>query len=257
MSEFITEERQADGIYVITLNRPQKRNALNYGMADEIVEAFGRLNGDPDCRAIIMTGAGDKAFCAGMDLSVAETFDGAAAADWMPRLRALYVAMRAFDKPYIAAVNAIAAGAGYQLALLADVRVGHPGTRMSQPEINVGMPSLIGAQLMLPMLGLSRTAELTYSGRTMDAEEVSRIGRVTRMAGDGALMDEAITVVDELASKPPVAFRLTKKRFRDLTQPEVNAAFSEAAKIQQEAFSTGEPQRVIEAHFKARAKKRS
>jgi len=252
MTEFIHTERTAGGVEILTLNRPAKRNALNYGMADEIIDAFTRCNVDERCRAIVMTGAGNKAFCAGMDLSVTEQFDGAAAADWMNRLRALYTAIRSFDKPHVAAVNEIAAGAGYQLALLADVRVGHPATRMSQPEINVGMPSLIGAQLMLPMLGLSRTTELTLTGRVMDADETARLGLISRMAKVGTLMEESLTLAEELASKPPTAFRLTKKRFRDITQPDLEAAFEDAAKIQQEAFATGEPQRVIQQYFSTR-----
>src|SRR5678809_52927 len=175
MPKFIKIEQDGD-VAVVTLNRPEVMNAWNAAMRVEVTETMKRLNADKAVRAIVMTGAGDRDFCAGQDLNETKTFDADRAAEWIEEWRRMYGAIRALDKALVAALNGVAAGSAFQVALLTDVRIAHPGVKMGQPEINSGIASTLGPWLMREMLGLSRTVELTLSGRMMDAEECHRIG---------------------------------------------------------------------------------
>jgi enoyl-CoA hydratase len=237
---------------LLLLDRPDVRNALNYELMDETAEALIALNRDTDCRAVVLSGSGERAFCAGMDLGVVRRLDAETSADWLVRLKRLYEAVRGLDKPSVAAVNGVAAGAGYQLALLADLRVGHSAARMGQPEINVGLASVLGAHIMAPFLGQARTVELTLSGRLMDGDECFRLGLFNHLADAAEVRNKAIEVADELAQKPPTAMRLTKQRFREEGQAAFNAVFDVAAELQRQAYDSGEPQRVIAEYFAKR-----
>ena len=117
-------------VTTIVFDRPAARNALDRTMADEASAALAACNEDGDCGAVVLTGAGDKAFCAGMDLTLTRGFDEAGVREWLVWLRAFYESIRGLDKPCVAAVNGVAAAAGYQIALLADLRIGHAGARM-------------------------------------------------------------------------------------------------------------------------------
>ena len=171
-------EETLNRITIIKLNRPEKRNALNYAMVDKLVESFVRLEKESNCKAIVLTGIGNLAFCSGMDLSVLKNFDAQSAVEWVSKLKVLYSSIRLFNKPCIGAINGIAAGAGYQIALLCDLRVGSPSTTMSQPEINVGLPTNNGTGLMFLTIGLSKTSELAYTGRSISTKELLELGLV-------------------------------------------------------------------------------
>ena len=240
------------GTALLSLDRPEVRNALNYELIDEAADALNALNRDAECRAVVLSGTADRAFCAGMDLAVVRRLDAETSADWLVRLKRFYEAVRGLDKPSVAAVNGVAAGAGYQLALLADLRVGHSGARMGQPEINVGLASVLGAHIMAPFLGQARTVELTLSGRLMDGEECFRLGLFNYLVDAGEVRGKAIEIADALAQKPPIAMRLTKQRFRDDGQAAFDAVFEVAAQLQREAFDSGEPGRVMAEYFAKR-----
>src|SRR5262245_55544491 len=149
------------GLAILTLNKPWKLNAWDTPMRDEIADALNRWNSDPHVRAVIMTGAGERAFSAGQDLDETEKFQsGSDGATWFQSWRGFYNSIRNLDKPCLAALNGVAAGSAYQAALLMDVRVAHRGVRMGQSEINAGIPSVTGPMVMLPRIGLSRTVEI-------------------------------------------------------------------------------------------------
>jgi len=238
-----------DTTAVVLLNRPDLRNAINYQLIDEVEETLSALNQDNSCQAIVLSGVGERAFCAGMDLNVARGLDADSSADWMVRLKRLYESVRWLDKPCVAAVNGAAAGAGYQLALLADLRVGHKGVRFGQPEINVGLASILGAHIMAPFLGHARTVELTLSGRLMDGEECFKLGLFNHLVDASEVRAKAIARAKELATKPPTAMRLTKQRFREDSQAAFDATFEIAARLQRKAYASGEPQRVMAEYF--------
>ena len=246
---------QAHGdVVLITINRPEARNAINFDVMDTLDALFPRLNADPAVRGMALTGAGGQAFSAGMDVKVAAGFDAESAARWMKRLKIFFSSFRNLDKPLVAGVNGVAAGAGYQIALLCDVRIGHAGARMGQPEINVGLASVIGAHIMNLSLGHSRTVELTLSGRLMDGNESHAIGLLYRLVEPSQVVPHAIELARELGKKPPNAMRLTKQRFREVTQAAFDTTFEAGARLQAEAYASGEPQAVMAAFIVQRAK---
>ena len=241
-------------VAVITLNRPERLNAWTTPMRNKIIDALDRYNGDDEVAAIIMTGAGNRAFSAGQDLSEAHDFDGERAVEWVKEWQRYYAALRGLKKPLVIALNGTAAGSAFQVALLGDIRVGHPGVRMGQPEINAGIASTTGPWIMNSMLGMSRTIELTLTGRLMDAEECHRIGLMHHLVPEEKVFEKALEIATELADKPPVAMRLDKQRFREMTEAGFVDCIEAGMRIQREAYDSGEPARMMEAFFKKRAK---
>jgi enoyl-CoA hydratase/carnithine racemase len=129
---------------------------------------------------------------------------------------------------------------------------------MGQPEINSGIASVLGPMLMFHRIGLSHAAELTLTGRMMDAEEAARIGLLHHLVdGPAEVMPKAREVAALLASKPPVAMRLTKQWFREMTQADFDHAFAKGAAIQAEAYASGEPQAEMRKFFAERAKRKA
>lgn len=235
---------------IITLNRPEKLNAWNSPMRQEIVDALEKFSADPSVAALIMTGTGEHAFCAGQDLEEAHGFDVARSELWMREWELYYSTLRGLSKPLVMALNGIAAGSGFQVALLGDVRVAHPGVAMGQPEINSGIASVTGPWIMNLMLGLSRTVELTLTGRLMDADECHRIGLVHHLVSADQVLPKAMEVARELAAKPPIAMRLDKQRFREMTQASFDDAITAGIRIQALSYATDEPARMMEEFFK-------
>lgn len=254
MAKYILLEIQ-DRVGVITLNRPEKLNAWTSAMRNEIIDALQAYDADANVAAIIMTGAGERAFCAGQDLEEAHGFDATRAAEWIREWEHYYTVLRGLSKPLVMALNGTAAGSAFQVALLGDVRVAHPGVRMGQPEINSGIASTTGPWIMKEMLGMSRTIELTLTGRLMDAEECRHIGLIHHLVPADQVFAKAMEVARELASKPPIAMRLDKQRFREMTEATFRDSIEAGLRIQPESYASGEPARMMEAFFRKRGGK--
>jgi enoyl-CoA hydratase/carnithine racemase len=251
MYRFIKAE--ADGrIAIVTLERPEVLNAWHRPMRNELVAALTAFNADAGIRAMILTGAG-RAFCAGQDLNEARTFDPDRVEEWIEEWRRLYGTIRDLDKPLVIALNGVAAGSAFQASLLADVRVGHPGVQMGQPEIDSGIPSITGFWIMREALGLSRTTELIVTGRMLDAPECHALGLVHYLVPEDQVMTKALEIAARLATKPPIAMRLDKQRFREVTQAGFDDAMEAAVRIHREAYASGEPAQMIERFFADRA----
>ncbi|HSR82196.1 MAG TPA: enoyl-CoA hydratase/isomerase family protein [Hyphomicrobiaceae bacterium] len=246
------------GIATVTLNKPWKLNAWDTPMRAEVAEVLRGWNGDPRVCAIVMTGAGERAFSAGQDLDETEKFQsGHDGANWFQSWRDFYNSIRDLDKPCLAALNGVAAGSAFQAAMLTDVRVGHPGVRMGQAEINSGIPSVTGPMLMLPRIGLSRTVELTLTGRMMEAEECRAIGLIHYLVErPDQVMGKTRELAEMMAAKPAIAMRLTKARLRQVTQAAFDEAFANGGAYQAEAFASGEPQAAMRVFFAERARRR-
>lgn len=252
MYQFILLDRHQE-VATITLNRPEKLNAWHSEMRLEVANALRKCNADSQIRAVIITGAGDRAFSAGQDLAESQQFTAERAVEWMGEWRNLYGAIREMDKPLIAALNGVAAGSAFQAALLTDIRVGHPGVRMGQTEINSGIPSVTGPWIMWDLLGRARTVELTLTGRLMDGDECHALGLIHHLVPQDQVMERAMQVALELAAKPPIAMKLNKRRFREVTQAGFEDAERAGAIIHREAFASGEPQAMMEKFFAERA----
>ena len=243
VTQAVTQSIEA-GLAVLRFNRPDALNALNSHLRKGIVIALEAMAAREDVRAIVLTGAG-RAFAAGVDLKEAQSVRPEDVEAWFGEMRDVYHAIRMVEKPVVAAVNGVAAGAGFQMALVADFRVGCPSTRMGQPEINAGIPSVMGSFWMSLHLGLAKNMELSYTGRLMDAEECQTLGLLNRMAPDAELVAEARAMAAELAAKPQEAFRQTKRRFREVTQAAFEDAFRAAVEGQRACYEAGEPQQVM------------
>lgn len=256
MAEFVLSERRGP-VGIITLNRPQVLNAWNTAMREELTATLAAMEEDTEVRAIILTGAGDRAFGAGQDLNETKTFDPDRAEQWMGEWERLYDRIRSLSKPIIAALNGVAAGSAFQVALLCDLRVGHAGVTMGQPEINSGIASTTGPWIMREHIGLARTIDLTLTGRMMDADECYRIGVINRLVSQDEVMSESFALAELLASKPPVAMRLDRQRFREMTEEGFRDCLAAGIRIQREAYASGEPARMMEEFLarKAAAKK--
>src|SRR3954462_8557217 len=191
-------------IGTITLNKPWKLNAWDTPMRAEITAQLNDWNRDPAVKAVILTGAGERAFCAGQDLEETEKFQsGSEGANWFQSWQDFYNAIRNLAKPCLAALNGVAAGSAFQAVMLTDARVGHTGVRMGQPEINAGIPSVRAPRRMLPRIGLARTMELTLTGRMMEAEEAPLIDLINYLVPRPEdVMPKAREVAELMASKP-------------------------------------------------------
>lgn len=240
-------------VAVITLNRPEILNAWHAPMREMLVAALEAAEANEAVRAIVLTGAGDRAFGAGQDLNETKTFDPDRAELWMGEWERLYDRIRSLSKPLIVALNGLAAGSAFQVALLGDIRIGHEGVTMGQPEINAGIASVTGPWIMKEILGLARTIDLTLTGRMMDAAECHAIGLISRLVPRDQVMPAAMALAHELAEKAPVAMRLNKARFREVTEANFRECIQAGIRTQREAYATGEPARMMEKFLAERA----
>lgn len=238
-------------VRVLILNRLAALNALNRALAHAVVVALQVAQADRAVAAVVMTGAGERAFCAGVDLVEAQALTASDVPAWFTEISECYRQILLTDKPVIAALNGVAAGGGYQMALVADWRIGHARTRMTQPEINAGLPSIMGAYFMRFYLPHGLNQELSYSGRVLHAEECRRLGLLNELVPLPELTDAARIQAHALAAKAAVAFAATKARFREHVLAGFEAARAAAIAGMQAAYTAGEPQRRM-AEFLAK-----
>lgn len=251
MSEHILTSKQGR-VGVITLNRPEVLNAWHSEMRQQLIAALEELTKDGALGAIVLTGAGERAFSAGQDLNETRSFDAERAKSWVGEWEMLYDKLRSSPKPIIAALNGVAAGSAFQVALLCDFRIAHADVRMGQPEINSGIASTTGPWIMREHLGLARTIDLTLSGRLMNADESHALGLINRLVAVDKVLVEALALGEELADKPPVAMRLDRQRFKEITDPGFRDCLEAGVRIQGEAYASGEPARMMELFLKRR-----
>lgn len=256
MEAFVLTRRQ-DQTGVITLNRPEVMNAWHSEMRLQLVRALDEMERDDSVRSIILTGQGDRAFSAGQDLNETRTFDGARGSAWVGEWERLYDQIRSLTKPIVAALNGVAAGSAFQVALLCDFRIGHAGVRMGQPEINSGIASTTGPWIMHEMIGIARTIDLTLTGRLMSSDECFSIGLINKIVPQEAVMEEALALAAVLGSKPPVAMRLNKQRFREMTEAGFRDCLQAGVRNQKEAYASGEPARMMEKFLSERATRKA
>jgi enoyl-CoA hydratase/carnithine racemase len=256
MDDFIVAEQHAK-VTVLRLNRPHILNAWHARMREMLVAALEHAEAAEPTRAIILTGTGDRAFCAGQDLNETKTFDPDRAEEWIKEWDRLYSTIRELSKPLIMALNGVAAGSGFQVALLGDFRIGHPGVTMGQPEINAGIASTTGPWIMREIIGLARTIDLTLTGRMMDAEECHAIGLLNKVVPPDRVLPEALALARELAEKAPVAMRLNKARFREVTEAGFRDCIAAGIRTQRTAYGTGEPARMMEKFLAERAARKA
>jgi enoyl-CoA hydratase len=202
----------AEGVAVLTLDRPAKHNAITNAMAEQIAEHARRIDADDAIRAVLLKGAGARAFSAGMDLKAIEAFP----TTWAFRHRPDYPgALRRIRKPVVAAVKGWALGGGFELALACDIRIAGRSARIGFPEVTRGWVGGGGASQMLPrMIGPGQAMRLLLTGEQVDAEEALRLRLVEQVVEDDALEPTAMALSQRLAALSPVAVQAVKAAVR-------------------------------------------
>jgi enoyl-CoA hydratase len=205
---------ERDGpLATVTLNRPSVLNALNGQMLDELGETFAQLDADRSLRAVIVTGAGAKAFAAGADIGELNALPGAHAGEAQARKgQALTRTIERLRVPVIAAVNGFALGGGCELAMACDLRLAAENARFGQPEVNLGLlPGYGGTQRAVRLLGEGAAMYLCLTGEMIDAAEALRIGLVQKVVPLAGLLAEAQRIAGLIAAKAPLAVTATKR----------------------------------------------
>ena len=197
------------GVALVTLDQPKALNALSYALLAELDAALARLDQDPGCRAIVITGAGDRAFAAGADVRELSTETTSGLHDADPFSAVDRVATLA--TPTIAAVRGFALGGGCELALACDMLVAGDDATLGQPEILIGViPGAGGTQRLARAVGKARAMELIMTGRRIDAAEAERLGLVTKVVPAAETVSAALALAATIASMPPLAVRAAK-----------------------------------------------
>ena len=198
-----------DGIGVVTINRPDVRNAMNQQVLEELRHALDELRDDDSVGVVVFTGAGDKAFVAGADIGELKErtlLDGLAA-----RMQHLYDEIEGLEKPTIAALNGYALGGGCELAMACDVRIASENARLGLPETGLSIiPAAGGTQRLARLIGKGRAIEMILTGRIIEATEAHSIGLVSQVVSQNNLMDTARETAGQILAKGPLAVRLAK-----------------------------------------------
>jgi enoyl-CoA hydratase len=195
-----------DGIAIITVNRPDKLNALDRTVIGELGTAVDAVRGSSDVRAAIVTGAGPKAFVAGADIREFESLEGSVSRQLSARGSGIFRSIEKSPKPYIAAVNGFALGGGCELAMACHIRIASENARFGQPEVKLGIPPGYGGTIRLARLvGRGRAIELLTTGAMIDAAEAHRIGLVNHVYPADRLLDEARALARAIIANAPIA----------------------------------------------------
>jgi enoyl-CoA hydratase len=199
-----------DGVGLITIARPEVLNALSFGLVGDIADAFDALDGNPDCRAIVLTGDGERAFAAGADIRELAVQNPTDLAREDPFTH--WDRIRRVRTPIVAAVRGVALGGGCELAMACDLIICGDDARFGQPEIKLGvMPGAGGTQRLTRAIGKARAMDLILTGGTIDAAEALTSGLVSRVVPASETVPAALDVASVIASMPPVAAMAAKR----------------------------------------------
>ena len=205
--EMLIVERDGP-VLVITINRPKALNALNRAVLDELSTVVDEASADNGVRCVIITGAGERAFVAGADITELAALTPESARAFARRGQDVFERLERLGKPSIAAINGFALGGGCELAMACTLRLAASSAELGQPEIDLGLlPGFAGTQRLTRLVGKGRALDLLLSGRRIPAAEAERIGLVSRVVPAERLAEEARTLGQELARKSPAALR--------------------------------------------------
>ena len=245
------DEAGDEGVVTVTLNRPEKRNALNPQMALELLETFRAIAARPEDRVLVLTGAGDG-FCSGADLTGGEE-RGTHALVYMRSIGALALALQTLPKPTIAKVRGVAAGAGCNMALACDLVVASDEARFTQIFVKRGMVVDFGGSWLLPrLIGMQRAKELAFFGDFVSAADAQGLGLVNRVLADGELDAFVDEWAERLAAGPPLALSMTKSLLSHSFETSIEQALEDEARCQALCISTKDTREAITAFAEKR-----
>jgi len=249
--EFVKVSRDK-GIALVTIDRPPV-NALSFQTAGEVEEAFTELAQDQALRAVIVTGAGDRAFVAGADIKEFPGLTREVGIEMSRRGHAVLDRVARFPRPVIAAVNGLCLGGGCELALACDIRVASDAARFGQPEVSLGLiPGYGGTQRLARLVGPAVAKELLFTGRMIDAREALAIGLVNRVVPHADLMAACLELARTIESKAPVAVSLAKAAVDEGVEVRLSNALEIEARCFGDACATEDMREGVQAFIEKR-----
>jgi enoyl-CoA hydratase len=241
-----------DGILTITINRPDKLNALNRQVLEELNTEIDRVYADPDVKAVILTGAGPKAFVAGADISEfmqASASEGAALAK---KGQDIFFRIERCPKPFVAAVNGFALGGGCELAMSCHFRVASDNAKFGQPEVNLGLiPGYGGTQRLTQLVGKGKSMELNMSGQMIDAQEAKAWGLVNHVVPADQLLEHTRGIIAGILTKSPVAVSKVIAAVHAAVDP-TKDGYAEEIRLFSECFGTEDMKEGVGAFLEKR-----
>ena len=211
MSDNILLVEETNGVATLTLNRPEVMNSFNFDLLHALREQIENTRYSADIRVIIITGAGDKAFCSGADLKERVSLSPLQVREFIYTIRNLFTSIEYLNKPVIAAINGIALGGGTELALASDIRIAAKNASMGLTETRLAIiPGAGGTQRLPRLVGKGKAKELIFTGRRVDAEEALEIGLVNQVCEKDVLLDECQKMAAMICETGPIAIEQAK-----------------------------------------------
>jgi len=250
--ENILLERKND-IAILTINRPKALNALNSATVREISQAIDEIKTDSAIKVLILTGAGDKAFVAGADISNMKDFSPMEGRNFAQQGQAVLRKLELLPQPVIAAIKGYALGGGCELAISCDIRIAGENAKLGVPEVTLGLcPGFGGTQRLPRLLGTGVANQLVFTGDMVDANEALRIGLVNQVVPLDKVMDEAMAMAAKIASRGSVAVQLAKSSVQRGINMDMDSALAYEAEIFSILFSTTDQKEGCSAFLEKR-----
>lgn len=242
-----------EGMALVTIDNQPSLNALNKPTLDQLDKIFDELAKNEEVKGVIITGAGEKAFVAGADISEFTQVKGSEAAAFMARGQRIFDKIEAFDRPVIAAVNGFALGGGNELAMCCDIRIAAENAIFGQPEVNLGViPGYGGTQRLPRLIGPGKAKEIILADERLSAQEAWRIGLVERVVPKGQAVEEAKKLLKKIMTKGPVAIKMAKKAINEGLKKSLREGLDLEAECQAVCFSTGDKDEGARAFLEKR-----
>lgn len=245
-----------EGIAIVTIDNQPALNALSAPVLTQLDQIFTGLAKNLEVKGVIITGAGEKSFVAGADISEFIQVTGDTAVEFMSRGQRIFNKIEAFDRPVIAAVNGFALGGGNEIALCCDIRIAAENAVFGQPEVNLGIiPGYGGTQRLPRLIGPGKAKETIFADERINAQEALRIGLVQRVVPRGQAVEEAKKILKKIMSKGPVAIQMAKKAINDGLKMSLREGLDLEAQSNAVCFSTEDKDEGAKAFLEKRPAK--
>jgi len=246
-----------ENIATITINRPDKRNALNKESREELIQILEDVRLDKNIRVLILAGAGEKAFISGSDINELKELSPLQMQEFMATIgQQLYTDFENLDIPLIAKINGFCLGAGLELAMCCDLRIASENAKLGQPELNLGiLPGGGGTQRLPRLVGVGKAKELIYTGDLIDAKEAERIGLVNKVVPLDKLDEATKELADKITAKSPITIKLAKKAINKGMQAPLDVGLGYEVGVQCLSFSTEDHLEGLNAFLEKRPAK--
>ncbi len=249
MTNFITfrfEQRAHGRVAFVAIDNQKKLNSLSSEVMTQFVQVFEDLAAEADLRAVVLTGAGDKAFIGGANIDeMAALSDPGAARAFILKVHGCCQVIRDLPVPVIAAINGWCLGAGLEVAASCDMRLSAEDARFGMPEVKLGLPSVVEAALLPALIGWGRTRRILLTGETFDAAQALAWGFVEDIHPAGLLSNEVDVLLDKLLEAEPRALRIQKKLIQDWEELPTSQAIAAGVEAFEDAWTTDEPARAL------------